>query len=151
MRLKTLAGLLLLGLIGMVLERSVPQKLLSVPEEKPKPVQSIEPPSVEKLHQEVAQKPDEFPKSLLDFNKQISAHIKEAQKDEAKAGEFFPKLEECVMGGERIAISVRALCLQNATRLSRIWPRSLGERGSHLKAAAPANVIGVERDLESDD
>lgn len=67
--------------------------------------------------------------------------MEQAFRSEAEAVKAFGQLERCVRDPEqRQAVSIRAVCLVNAIRLSKKFPQSLEEQGESLLKSAPEPV-----------
>lgn len=113
-------------------------------------VSELSPPSAALLRAQVAENPHATPRGLLEFSHRLADKMTVARTDESSAKTLFPELASCVMG-DGGAVSVRAVCLENAQRLGRIWPQRLSSSSQDLEARAPKNVLSIARSLEQDD
>lgn len=96
--------------------------------------EGLKPPSADRIRAEAAEDPHATPDSLLDFAEQLGARMEDALASREEAEDLFEELEDCVNTPEaRTPPSVRALCLDNAQKLSETYPNAFSSRYSTME------------------
>lgn len=109
------------------------------PAENPNsPIEKLVFPQLTALREEVKKDPHSTPPVLLKFADQMATAMDEAKKGESEGTALFKKLQTCI--AQDAPIAARGLCLENAKRLSKMYP-SLEGPFSELMKSTPKNVI----------
>ncbi|OFZ83401.1 MAG: hypothetical protein A2583_08510 [Bdellovibrionales bacterium RIFOXYD1_FULL_53_11] len=97
-------------------------------------------PTRSKMREEAEVDADVLP-SLQLFANKMAMYMEQALVSEGAARNLFPQLAECALDeGDRLALSVRATCLVNASRLSSRYPGSFEDDYHSLEDRMPQDV-----------